>query len=110
MPPRLTVEPLPVVDALAKFLDTQVTAWEVPEPAMPKVQNLDFGELALEAAIEAVNAVAAEGRRARIPAKQHAWTNLAEDLGSRIAASIVSITTDEPVEAVLDDLIERAAE
>lgn len=107
VPPRLTVEPLPVVDALAKFLDTQVTAWEVAEPPVPKVQNLDFGQLALEAAIEAVNAVAAEGRRARTPAKQQAWTNLADDLGSRIAASIISITTDEPTQAVLDDLIER---
>jgi hypothetical protein len=107
VPPRLTVEPLPVVDALAKFLDTQVTAWEVTEPTAPKLQNLDFGQLALEAAIEAVNAVAAEGRRARTPAKQEAWTNLADDLGSRIAASIISITTDEAAEAVLDELIER---
>lgn len=69
MPPRLTVKPLPVIDALAKFLDTQVTAWEVTEPAAPKVQNLDFGQLALEAAVEAVNTVTAEGRRARTPAK-----------------------------------------
>ena len=110
VPPRLKVEPLPVVDALAKFLDTQVTAWEEIEPAMPKVQNLDFGELALEAANEAVNAVTAEGRRARTPAKQQAWTNLAEDLGPRIAASIVSITTDEPADAVLDDLIGRGTQ
>jgi len=109
VPPRLTAEPLPVIDALAKFLDTQVTAWEVTEPAVPKIQNLDFEQLALEAAIEAVNAVAAEGRRAKTPAKQQAWTNLTEDLGPRIAASIISITTDGPTEAVLDDLMERGA-
>ena len=110
VPPHLTVEPLPVIDALAKFLDTQVTAWEVTEPAAPKVQNLDIGQLALEAAVEAVNNVTAEGRRARTPAKQRAWTNLADELGSRIAASIISITTDKPTEAVLDDLIERGTQ
>jgi hypothetical protein len=110
VPPRLTVEPLPVIDALAKFLETQVTAWEVSEPAVPKVQNLNLGQLALEAAVEAVNTVTAEGRRARTPAKRQAWTNLADDLGSRIAESIVSITTDEPTEAVLDDLIERGTQ
>lgn len=107
MPPRLSVEPLPVIDALAKFLDTQVTAWEVTEPAAPKIQNMDFGRLAREAAVEAVNTVTAEGRRARTPAKQQAWTNLAGDLSSRIAASIISITSDEPAEAVLNGLIER---
>jgi hypothetical protein len=110
VPPRLTVEPLPVIDALAKFLDTQVTAWEVTEPPVPKVQNLNLGQLALEAAVEAVNTVTAQGRRARIPAKQQTWTNLADDLGSRIAESIISITTDESTEAVLDDLIERGTQ
>lgn len=110
VPPRLTVEPLPVIDALAKFLDTQVTAWEVTQPALPNVQNLDIRQLALEAAVEAVKNVTAEGRRAKTPAKQQAWTNLADDLGSRIAASIISITTDEPTGAVLDDLIERGTQ
>jgi hypothetical protein len=109
VPPRLKIEPLPVVDALAKFLDTQVTAWEETEPTAPKIQNLDFEQLALEAAIEAVGAVAAEGNRARIPAKQQAWTNLAEDLGPRIAAIIVSIAAGGPTEAVLDELIERGS-
>jgi len=109
MPPRLKVEPLPVVDALAKFLDTQATAWEETEPAAPKIQNLDFEHLALEAATEAVDAVVAEGHRARTPAKQQAWTNLAEDLGPRIAAIIVSIAAGGPTEAVLDELIERGA-
>jgi hypothetical protein len=110
VPPRLTVEPLPVIDALAKFLDTQVTAWEVIERPAPKVQNLNFRQLALEAAASAVNTVTAEGRRARTPAKQQAWTNLADDLGSRIAESIISIATDESAEAVLDDLIERGTQ
>jgi hypothetical protein len=109
MPPRLKVEPLPVVDALAKFLDTQVTAWEETEPPVPKIQNLDFEHLALEAASEAVDAVVAEGHRSRTPAKQQAWTNLAEDLGPRIAAIIVSIAAGGPTEAVLDELIERGA-
>jgi len=103
VPPRLTGEPLPVIDALAKFLDTQVTAWEVTEPAAPKVQNLDFGQLALEAAAEAVHTVADEGGRAKTPAKKQAWTNLADDLGSIIAGSIISISTGESAEAVRSD-------
>jgi hypothetical protein len=109
VPPRLTVEPLPAVDALAKFLDTQTTAWEVTEP-VPKVQNLDLGQVALDASIEAVDAITAEGRRARTPAKQQAWTNLADDLAARIAASIISITADGSAEAVLDDLIGRGTQ
>ena len=109
VPPRLKVEPLPVVDALAKFLDTQVTAWEETERTASKIQNLDFEYLALEAAIEAVDAVAAEGDRARTPAKQQAWTNLAGDLGPRIAAVIVSIAAGGSTEAVLDELIERGS-
>jgi hypothetical protein len=110
VPPRLTVEPLPVIDALAKFLDTQVTAWEETEPPAPKIQKLNFGQLALEAATEAISSVTAEGGRARTPAKQQAWTNLADDLGSRIAESIISIATDGSAEAVLDDLIERGTQ
>jgi hypothetical protein len=107
MPPRLKAEPLYVVDALAKFLDTQVTAWEETEPPVRKIQSLDFEHLALEAAMEAVNAVITEGRRARTPAKQEAWTGLAEDLSSQIAAVIVSIASGDRMETVLDDFIER---
>lgn len=110
VPPRLTAEPLPVIDALAKFLNTPVTAWEITEPAESRIQNLNFEQLALQSATEAVAAVAAEGHRARTPAKQLAWTNLADDLGSRIAASIISITAGEPTEAVLDDLVERGTQ
>jgi hypothetical protein len=107
MPPRLDVEPLPVVDAVAKFLDSQATVWEVTEPTNPKVPNVDFERLALETATEAVNAVVAEGHRARTHAKQQAWTHLAGDLAAIIASAIVSITADRPADAVLDELIER---
>ena len=86
-----------------------MTAWEETEPTASKIQNLDFEYVALEAAIEAVDAIVAEGDRARTPAKQQAWTNLAEDLGPRIAAVIVSIAAGGPTEAVLDELIERGS-
>ena len=102
MPPRLTVEPLPVVDALAKFLDTQVTAWEATEPAMPKIQNLDFGELALEAAIVAVNA--AEGRRARTAASNMPGPTL-QTTSVRESPRASPPYGSEPTDAVLDDLI-----
>ena len=110
IPPRLTTEPLPVIDALAKFLNTQVTAWEITEPAASRIQNLNFEQLALQCAAEAVAAVAMEGHRARTPAKQLAWANLADDLDSRIATSIISIAAGEPTETVLDDLVERGTQ
>ena len=108
--PRLITEPLQAVDALAKFLDKQDTAWEVTEPATSRIENLNFEQLALESAAAAVAAVVKEGGRARTPAKQLAWTNLAEDSGPRIAASIIAITAGEPTDVVLDDLIERGSQ
>jgi hypothetical protein len=108
--PRLITEPLPVIDALAKFLNNQVTAWEVTEPTASRIQSLNFEQVALQTATEAVASVVAEGRRAKIPAKRLAWTNLADDFRSRIAASIISIAAGEAAEVVLDDLIERGTQ
>jgi len=108
--PRLITEPLPVIDALAKFLDNQVTAWEETEPAASRIQSLNLEQLARQSAAEAVAAVVAEGRRAKTQAKKLAWTNPAEDLGSKIAASIIAIAADEPTEVVLDDLLDRGTQ
>jgi hypothetical protein len=105
--PRLAREPLPAVDALAKFLDSQDTAWEVTEPATSKIENLDFQQLALRSAADAVAEIVMQGHRARTAAKKLAWTNLADDLYSRIAASMTSIALNEPADIILDDLIER---
>ncbi len=108
--PRLTREPLPVVDALAKFLDGQVCAWEVTEPATSEIEDLSFRQLALRSATDAVAEIVAQGHRARTIAKKLAWTNLADDLVLQIAASMTSIAANEPVDAVLDELIERGTQ
>jgi len=110
--PRLAAEPLPVVDALAKYLDSQVTAWDVVEPADSNIQNLNFRQFALQGAEEAVAAIATEGSRARITAKKSAWTNMPEDLSSIIAEALNSIVANESTDAdaILDDLVERGTQ
>jgi hypothetical protein len=103
-PPRLPREPLPVIDAVAKFLDNQSPAWEVTEPVATRLGDIDIGALAGRSAADAVAGVAAQGRRAKTPAKKSAWTRLPGDLAPRLADSISALLAGEPVDRVLDDL------
>jgi hypothetical protein len=105
--PRLSHEPLPIVDALAKFLDRQGAAWEPMEPVTAAFQESNFRDLALRRVAEAIDSITAQGQRALTPAKRVSWTNLPNDLGSRIVDSMSAIMANEPVDAVLDALIER---
>jgi len=105
--PRLTRQALPVGDALRKFLDAQATAWEVTEPVTGRIGEIDIGGLAVRSAAAAVGDVTAQGRKSRTPAKRSAWGRLPGDLGRRIADSIIAISAGEPVDGVLDALIEE---
>jgi hypothetical protein len=104
--PRLSHEPLPIVDALAKFLDRQETAWDATEPVTAIFQESHFRDLALRCSTDAVDLIATQGRRALTPAKKSSWTSLPNDLRSRIVESMTAIMADEPIDAVLDALIE----
>jgi hypothetical protein len=102
--PHLSHEPLPIVDALAKYLDKQYTAWEITEPVTTILQDSNFHDLALRHATDAINEITAQGKRALTPAKKSSWTNLPQDLVSRIAASIMAIMANESIDDVLDAL------
>jgi hypothetical protein len=102
--PRVPREPLPVIDAVAKFLDNQSPAWEVTEPVATRLGDIDIDALAGRSAADAVAGVTAQGRRARTPAKKSAWTHLPGDLAPRLAQGISALLAGEPVDRVLDDL------
>jgi hypothetical protein len=105
--PRLAREPLPVIDAIVKFLGQQTTAWEVTESVSADIGAVDIRAIAQAAASDAVAGVAAQGRRARIDAKKAAWTSLPGELGTRIASCVTAIMAGEAVGRVLDDLLEQ---
>lgn len=70
--PRIAREPLPVVDAVVKYLDSQAPAWEVTEPVTTRIDDIDIAGLAGRSAGDAVAGVRAQYRRARTPAKKSA--------------------------------------
>jgi len=107
--PRLSHEPLPIVDALVKFLDRQEAVWEATEPVTGIFQESHFRNLALRCAGDAIDLIATQGRRALTPANKSSWTSLPDDLRSRIVESMTAIMADAPIDDVLDDLIEREA-
>jgi hypothetical protein len=110
VPPRLAREPLPLIDALAKFLDRQVTAWEVTEPVAGQILAIELRDVASQSASEAVTNIIAAGKRALTEAKKRAWTHLPDDLAAQITESISAIMANEPIDDVLDSLIERGTQ
>jgi hypothetical protein len=98
---------LPLIDALAKFLDGQVTAWEVTEPVAGQILAIDLRDVASQSAGEAITNIIAVGKRALTEAKKRAWTHLPDDLAARITESISAIMANEPIDPVLDSLTER---
>ena len=110
VPPRLAREPLPLVDALAKFLDRQVTAWEVTEPVTAQIAAIDVRDVASQSANEATAETIAAGKRALTEAKRNSWTHLPDDLATRITENISAIMANEPIDDVLDSLIERGTQ
>jgi hypothetical protein len=110
VPPHLAREQLSLVDALAKFLDKQVTAWEVTEPVASRALGTDLLHVASQSADEAIAEIRTAGKRAHTEAKKSAWTHMPDDLGARITGTISAIMANEPIDAILDSLIERGAQ
>jgi hypothetical protein len=105
--PRMVMEPLPIVDALAKHLDRQETAWEVTDTVGTPIRGADIAALAARNAVSAVAQLSGEGKRAITKAKNAAWTNLPVDLSERITEAIVAISGNEPLHSVLNRLTQR---
>lgn len=102
--PRILMEPMPAVDAIAKYLDRQVTAWEVTEPQDRVVVAADVPALAARFAEAALAQVVVEGGRAHTPAKKKAWTSLSTETTGRIAEAIVAISGNEPPDKIVQAL------
>jgi hypothetical protein len=102
--PRIAREPLPVADAVVKYLDSQAPAWEVTEPVTSRIDGIDVGGLAGRSATTAVAGIRSQYRRARTPAKKSAAGRLPGDLAARLAEGIEAILAGEPVDHVLDQL------
>jgi hypothetical protein len=107
MAPRIAREPLPVVDAVVKYLDSQAPAWEVTEPVATPVDGIDIGGLAGRSAAAAVADIRGQYRRARTPAKKSAARRLPGDLAARLAEGIEAILAGEQVDRVLDGLTDE---
>jgi hypothetical protein len=102
--PRIPMDPMPAVDAIAKYLDRQVTAWEITEPQDSVVVAADIPALAARFAEAALAQVVVEGRRAHTPAKKEAWTSLSAETIGRIAEAIVAISGNEPPDEIVQAL------
>jgi hypothetical protein len=107
MAPRLAREPLPVLDAVVKYLDSQAPAWEVTEPVTTRIDDIDIAGLAGRSAADAVADVRGQYRRARTQAKKSAGARLPGDLAARLAAGIEAILAGEQVDRVLDQLTDQ---
>jgi hypothetical protein len=107
MAPRIAREPLPVADAVVKYLDSQAPAWEVTEPVTTRIDGIDIAGLAGRSAADAVADVRGQHRRARTPAKRSAGSRIPGDLAARLAESVEAILAGEQVDRVLDALTDQ---
>jgi hypothetical protein len=104
-PPLSRMEPMQVVDALAKYLDKHDPVWE-HVGAEIVVTATDLGGAAARAAAAAALAdIAAQGRRATTPAKKQAWAALPSGTADAIANVVDRLVAGEPPVAVLDALL-----
>lgn len=103
-PPLNGMEPMHVVDALAKYLDRHDPAWE-DVGAEIAVTATDLGAAARAAAVAAVADITAQGRRAVTAAKNQAWAALPTGTADALANVVDRLVAGEPPAAVLDALL-----
>jgi hypothetical protein len=91
--PRVTSQPLPVIDALTKYFEQTSTRWQETERVQLDGAVTDLGQLAMDATRSAVERVVAEGHRAHIPTKKAAYTALSHDGVRQITKMIDAIVS-----------------
>ncbi len=106
-PPRAPREPLWLVDALAKYLDSAAPAWRDAD-ASALLAATDLHQVAQKAARAAVDDVVTQGRMARTPAKVQAWTALTASTADTLSDAVGRIVAGESVAAVLSGLVSEA--
>ena len=105
LPPHASTESMHVVDALAKYLDRHVPAWEAVDAAM-KLTTTDLAAAARLSAQAAVAEIVNQGSRAHTPAKKEAWIGLSPATADAIAAMVDRIIAGEPVGEALNRFLE----
>lgn len=105
LPPHASMEPMHVIDALAKYLDRHAPAWEVVDSAVT-ITTTDLGAAARLSAHAAVADLVKQGSRAHQPAKREAWTGLAAATADVIAEMLDRIVAGESPGSALDRLLE----
>jgi hypothetical protein len=102
MEPSVAFQPLPLTDALLKHLDSRVTRWEETDRVRFDRDAVDVAALAAVVSQAAVDKAAAEGRRARTPAKKTAYTALDDSAVAGIRLLIESAVAPggSPADAV----------
>ncbi len=105
-PPLNNLEPLQVVDALAKFLEQRDPAWEDVGGEIV-VTATDLRATARDAADAAVADIAAQGRRAATPAKKEAWTAIPDGTADALADAVARLVAGEEPATVLDALTRK---
>lgn len=103
-PPLSGMEPMHVVDALWKYLETKNPIWEDVDSEVG-ITATDLGAAARAAAATAVADLAAQGRRAATPAKKQAWTSMPEGTAEALANVVDRLVAGDPLAAVLDALL-----
>jgi len=102
-PPLSGIEPMYVVDALAKHLERCDPPWEDVDGEIT-LSATDLGAAARAAAATAVADIAAQGRRAATPAKKQAWGTLPAGTAEAISNAVDRLVAGEDPAAVLDAL------
>jgi hypothetical protein len=103
-PPLSGMEPMDVVDALAKYLEKCDPTWEDVDREIA-VTATDLGAAARNAAAAAIADIAAQGRRAVTPAKNQAWSALPAGTAEALAGVVDRLIAGESPAAVLDALL-----
>lgn len=106
VPPLSGMEPMYVVDALAKHLEKCDPTWEDVDGDVA-VTATDLGAAARAAAAAAVADIAKQGQRATTPAKKQAWGALPAGTADAIADVVDRLVAGEDPAAVLDALLRR---
>ena len=97
--PRITLQGLGLVDILAKYLGSAMTAWEVTEQSARSLGPVDLREMAGKHANASIESVIKSARRSG-PQKKTAWESLPDDLNDRVA-QFVAAARHEPIEDAL---------
>jgi hypothetical protein len=103
-PPLTGMEPMHVIDALAKYLETHSPLWEDVDAEIV-ISATDLGAAARIAAAAAVADLSAQGRRAVTPAKKQAWSALPAATAEALAVVVDRLVAGESSAAVLDALL-----